>query len=107
MQRSIRLPRIGWHLLLAFMLLFMQQASLRHALQHAVQDDGHPTHSTLCKDCLAYAATDNTVAPSTPQLFTPSDLHGVTPEDHQQAQRHDSPPVGYQTRAPPHASVKA
>jgi hypothetical protein len=106
MQRAIRMPRIGWHLLLALMLLVMQQAALRHALQHATQDDGHPAHSTLCKECLAYAATD-TVTPSAPQVIAPLAVHGLPPDDLRQAQCDPSPQAGYQTRAPPRADAQA
>ncbi|MDE2402216.1 MAG: hypothetical protein KGL90_11175 [Burkholderiales bacterium] len=106
MQRSTRLTRIGWHLLLALVLLLMQQASLRHALQHAARDDGHPAHSTLCKQCLAHAATD-ALAFSTPPVMALLQAHGVPLADHQEAQRHDSPQAGYQTRAPPRLSVQA
>ena len=56
---------IGWHLVLALFMLFMQQAGWRHALQHATRDEGAPTH-TVCLECLAHHASDPSVAPTVP-----------------------------------------
>lgn len=100
------MPRLGWHLLLALVLLMMQQASLRHPLEHLVRQDGHPAHSTPCKDCLAYAAID-ALSPNAPAVITPTGGHDALPQGLEQAQCEAAPALGYQTRAPPRAPLLA
>jgi hypothetical protein len=61
--------RLGWHLLLALLMLLMQQGALRHGFQHIKGEDSSPTH-TLCKDCLSFHAADQALA-SAPLLHLP------------------------------------
>jgi hypothetical protein len=105
-MKGIHRPaRLGWHLLLAVLMLLMQHAALRHAFQHSPREDGQAAHGTLCKECLAYAATDAVASTSTP-VIAPQVVH-----DHQPvflpAQRHAPVALGYQSRAPPRLSVTA
>lgn len=91
--------RFGAYVVLALSMLLMQQGGLRHALEHSVKDDAAPAHSTLCKDCLSYCASD-AIAPPTVLLALASHLidqrvaTGHTP--HTQAIA-----LGYLSRAPP------
>ena len=96
---SLIFKRLGWHLVLALSMLLLQQGGIRHALQHAVNDDAAPAHSTLCKDCLSYCAND-VLAPQTTAtalLDTLIDSQVATG----QAQRPQTTETGYQSRAPP------
>lgn len=103
MQRRGLGSRLGWHLLLALMLLWMQQAGLRHALQHAALDDAAPTHAA-CLDCLAYHADQHGLAPSvaTPTL---APLHHVLQTSQALAQGGQSAWAAYLPRAPPVCSA--
>ncbi|RYY90742.1 MAG: hypothetical protein EOO15_01230 [Chitinophagaceae bacterium] len=105
MQGSTRSARLGWHLLLALLLLLMQQAALRHAFQHTPQDDAHPAHSTLCKECLAFASID-AVASSTQLIVLDRGVFVQVPE-RRRAERHTLLLPAYQSRAPPRFSVTA
>jgi hypothetical protein len=70
-----KLPRSGWHLLLALVLLLMQQAGLRHSLQHLTHDeDSAPTHAA-CLLCVAHHGQDHTLS-GTPPLVAPLSLAG-------------------------------
>ena len=91
--------RLGWHLLLALVMLLMQQAGLRHALQHATRDEGNHAH-TLCVECLAHHATDASVAPTVPVLALARFQHVLT-ADIAQAQRAPGATQAYLARAPP------
>lgn len=90
---------MGWHLLLALVMLLMQQAGLRHALQHAALDDGIPTH-TVCVECLAHHASDSGVAPTVPTLAQASLDHVLT-ADAAQPQCGQGVACVYLPRAPP------
>lgn len=91
--------RLGWHLLLAVLMLLMQQAGLRHALQHGAREDNNPAH-TLCVECLAHHAADASVAPTVPSLTLSSFEHVLTADNAQQQCALDVPGA-YLARAPP------
>lgn len=91
--------RLGWHLLLALVMLLMQQAGLRHALQHATRDDGNHAH-TLCVECLVHHAADASVAPTVPTLALASFEHVLT-ADAAQPQCAQGAARAYLARAPP------
>lgn len=97
------LSRLGWHTLLALVMLLMQQAGLRHSLQHATRDDGAPTH-TVCVECLAHHASDHSAAPTVPVLALASFDHVLT-ADAAQPQCGQSVVTGYLPRAPPFFSA--
>lgn len=90
---------LGWYVLLAVFMQFMQQAGWRHALQHATRDEGTPTH-TVCLVCLAHHASDASVAPIVPSVPLATfdhvlTAHAAQPQCGQGAAR------CYQPRAPP------
>ncbi len=91
--------RLGWHLLLALVMLLMQQAGLRHALQHAASDDGKHAH-TLCVACLAHHAAEAIVAPSAGTLTLARLAHVLT-ADSAQPQCAQGVARAYLARAPP------
>lgn len=91
--------RLGWHLLLALVMLLMQQAGLRHALQHTTRDDGNQAH-TLCVECLAHHAADASVAPSVAAMALTSFEHALTAGS-AQPQCAQGAPGAYLARAPP------
>jgi hypothetical protein len=91
--------RLGWHLLLALVMLLMQQVSLRHALQHAERDDGNQAH-TLCVQCLAHHAADASVAPSVATVALARFGHVLT-ADTAQPQCAQGLACAYLARAPP------
>jgi streptomycin 6-kinase len=93
------ISRLGWHTLLALVMLLMQQAGLRHSLQHASRDDGAPTH-VACLQCLAHHASDHSAAPSLPGLLAATFEHVLTPCTGR-AQCGLSVQAGYLSRAPP------
>ncbi|MGE5452552.1 MAG: hypothetical protein ACM3VZ_12015 [Acidobacteriota bacterium] len=94
--------RFGAYVVLALSMLLMQQGALRHALQHSVKDEGAPAHSTLCKDCLSYCASDAVAsqAVSVPLLAHLVDQRVATG----QPQCGDATALGYLSRAPPASS---
>ena len=97
------LPKWGWHLLLAMVMLLMQQAGLRHSLQHALQDESAPTH-TVCVECLAHHANDLGATHTLPVLALAEFDHVLT-ADGAQPQLGHSVQTGYEPRAPPVLSV--
>jgi len=88
-----------WHLVLALVMLLMQQAGLRHGLRHALQDEGAPTHAA-CMECLAHHANDLGATYTVPELVL-ADVEHVLTSDEAQAQRGHSVQTGYLPRAPP------
>lgn len=73
-----KLPRWGWHLLLALLMLLMQQGALRHGVAHHLKgDDSAPAHQ-VCLDCLAFHAGDQAVAGDTPTVPLLALHHGPT-----------------------------
>lgn len=91
--------RFGAYVVLALSMLLMQQGGLRHALQHSVKDDAAPAHSSLCKDCLSYCASD-AIAPQTVLLALATHLIDQRVAVGQ-TQRAYTVAAGYQSRAPP------
>jgi hypothetical protein len=89
----------GWHLLLVLVMLLMQQAGLRHALQHASRDEGAPTH-TVCVECLSHHASDAGAVPTLPALDLARFDHVLT-ADTAQPQCGQGVPTCYRPRAPP------
>ena len=98
-RSSLIFKRLGWHLVLALSLLLMQQGAIRHALQHTVKNDAAPAHSTLCKDCLSYWASD-ALAPQAPVVTLADGVLDCLVATGQ-AQCHQHVDAGYQSRAPP------
>jgi hypothetical protein len=83
MFKTQQRQRAGWHWVLALVLLLMQQAGLRHGLQHATRDDGAPTHAA-CLECVAHHASDaGTLDATTPTLFTSPARHRFRQSDQQ------------------------
>jgi hypothetical protein len=93
------MSKLGWHMVLALVMLLMQQAGLRHSLQHATRNDSAPTH-TVCLECLAHHASDHSMAPTVPALLATTFDHVLT-ADTAQPQCGHSVQVGYLSRAPP------
>lgn len=102
-RAQTRLGRIGWHLVLALVMLLMQQAGLRHALQHATdrasRDDGGATHA-VCVECLAHHANDTSVTPTVPSLALAHLDHALT-ADTARPQCGQGFAAHYLSRAPP------
>ena len=97
------MPKWGWHMVLALVMLLMQQAGLRHSLQHALQDERAPAH-TACVECLAHHANDVGATHALPVLVLAQFDHVLT-ADEAQPQRGHSVQTGYLPRAPPVMSV--
>lgn len=85
--------------MLALAMLLMQQAGVRHSLQHATNDDGAPAH-IACLECLALHASDHGATPAALTLALASFDHVLT-ADAAQPQCGHSVVTGYQPRAPP------
>jgi hypothetical protein len=70
-------------LLLAFILLFAQQAGAAHALHHALenltqqQEDKQAPHSNTCEQCAAYAQLGSALSVGA-YIFTPLLVSGET-----------------------------
>jgi hypothetical protein len=96
-------PRLAWQLLLALLMLLMQQGALRHGLQHITGEDSAPTHS-LCKDCLSFHAADQTLA-SAPLLSLPPVALPELPYLWASSDRLALLRTGYRSRAPPDRSA--
>lgn len=57
------LRRWGAFFFLTASLLLLQQAGLRHALHHALENDpDQAAHTSLCKECLTHCVGDKLVA---------------------------------------------
>ncbi len=92
--------RTGWHWLLALVMLFMQQAGLRHALHHVIDEEGAPAH-TACLECLAHHAHDaGTLTAEPARLMAPSPAH-VLSDGTAPASVVARLSTGYLSRAPP------
>lgn len=95
----LKVPKLGWQLLLAVLMLLMQQGALRHSVQHIAGEEGTVTHAQ-CKDCLAFHAADQAVA-SAPLLSLPAPgfAHVLVALPRT---THATPAnAGYRSRAPP------
>lgn len=97
-RRPVR-SHLGWHLVLALFMLLVQQAGLRHALQHATRDEGSQTHA-VCLECLAHHASDASITPTVAPLALVQADH-VLVQESGCAQCTPHAPRGYQPRAPP------
>lgn len=85
---------------LAALVLLTQQAGLQHSVQHERRDEGVATHS-LCKVCLAFHASDHSVAAQCPQWVGMATSHVLAPQIGR-AQRPLDVTTGFDSRAPPH-----
>lgn len=99
MQGSRLFSRWVWHVVLALVMLFMQQAGVRHSLQHATNRDSAPAH-TACVECLAHHAADSTLLPTVVAPVLGQFDHVLT-ADAAQPQRGQGVTRAYQSRAPP------
>jgi hypothetical protein len=99
LRRSQILSSWRWHLVLALVVLLGQQAGLRHSLQHALRDEGAPTHAA-CIECLAHHASDHVVSHTQPPLALLAIEH-VWTDVTGQAQCIPQTEAGYLSRAPP------
>lgn len=98
-QRGTSRARVWLLHALAAWVLLTQQAGLQHSFQHERRDEGVATHS-LCKVCLAFHASDHSVAPQLPQWVGLHASH-VLAESGGQAQRPLDTTTGFSARAPP------
>lgn len=90
---------MGWHFMLALLMLLAQQTGLRHSLKHAVHDEGAATHA-VCLECLAHHANDHSATPIVPVLALAGFDHVLT-EGLACAQCGHGFQAGYLPRAPP------
>lgn len=101
MNVSRALPRMGWHLLLALVMLLMQQAGWRHGLEHhAHDDDGAPTHAA-CLSCVAHHAQGHALGSTAPNVLMLPGVGHVLCAIVAQPQCGNSVCLSYQSRAPP------
>lgn len=95
-----KIPRWGWHLLLALLMLLMQQGALRHGVAHHLNGEEGAAAHQICLDCLAFHAGDQAVASDTTMAPLLALQHGPTvavlPTD-----RTTAAPAAYLARAPP------
>ncbi len=95
-----KVSRIGWRLLLALVLLLVQQAGLRHNLSHATsRDESAPTHA-VCLDCLALHASADSITPVVPALALLAHAHVLAAATAQHGAEPRTERV-YESRAPP------
>lgn len=93
----------GWRLVLAMAMLWMQQAGLRHDLDHALKDQDLAAH-VLCQECLSHHGAQAALPSSAVSLAR-------LPLRHEQAlapliASRDVPAyTAYWSRAPPSPSV--
>ncbi len=99
-----KVSHVGWRLLLALVLLLVQQAGLRHNLSHATaRHEGPPTHA-VCLECVALHASADLLSPVAPSPVLLAHTHVLVAA----AAPHDREPHTervYQSRAPPHFPV--
>lgn len=95
--------RWGWRLLLAAAMLLMQQAGLRHDLQHALEKQDSAAH-VLCQECLSHHGADQALAHQAPTLRLTDASYALAPSV-MLTQRSVRPTLGYLSRAPPVLSV--
>jgi hypothetical protein len=96
-----KLIRLGWHVLLALVLLLMQQAGLRHSLEHIAHDeDSAPTHAA-CLLCVAHHVQDQAPGSTPPGLLEPIGMGHVLSAVTGQAQCTHGVRLHYRSRAPP------
>jgi len=92
--------RTGWHIVLALVMLLMQQAGLRHAFEHAGHEhDAEPTHAA-CLLCAAHHAQGHALSHTPPDVAEPLGSH-VLRSAAQEGQRGQGVQLNYRSRAPP------
>lgn len=102
-MRGQMMKRWGWRLLLVMVMLWMQQAGLRHSLQHALEDADQAAH-VLCQECLSHHSADSALPSHPPILHSGPARHALVSLP---APTLRSVPIewGYRSRAPPSSSV--
>lgn len=102
-MRGQMMKRWGWRLLLVMAMLWMQQAGLRHSLQHALEDADQAPH-VLCQECLSHHSAEAALASQPPTLHLGPARHALVSLP---APTLRSVPIerGYRSRAPPSSSV--
>lgn len=102
-MRGQMMKRWGWRLLLVMAMLWMQQAGLRHSLQHALEDADQAPH-VLCQECLSHHSAEAALASQPPVLHAGPAHHALVSWP---AFTLRSVPIerGYRSRAPPSSSV--
>ena len=94
------LMRMGRHLLLALAMLLMQQAGLRHSLEHDAHEDAAPAH-TACLLCMAHHAQGSPALGGTPPALPVVQAGHVLCAPAGQVQPGGAASIGYLSRAPP------
>ena len=102
-MRGQMMTRWGWRVLLAVAMLWMQQAGLRHDLEHALEDANQTAH-VLCQECLSHHGAQAALASTPPALHLSPARHALVSIA---APAWRSVPMerGYWSRAPPILSV--
>lgn len=102
-MRGQMMTRWGWRVLLAMAMLWMQQAGLRHDLEHALEDANQAAH-VLCQECLGHHGAQAALASTPPALHLTLARHALVSLT---APTLRSVPLerAYWSRAPPSLSV--
>lgn len=97
------MTRWGWRVLLVMAMLWMQQAGLRHDLEHALEDANQAAH-VLCQECLSHHGAQAALASTPPALHLHLARHALVSLT---APTLRSVPLerAYWSRAPPSLSV--
>ena len=95
--------RWGWGVLRVMAMLWMQQAGLRHDLEHAREDANQAAH-VLCQECLSHHGAQAALASAPPVLHLSHARHALVSVA---APSLRSVPLerAYWSRAPPSLSV--
>lgn len=75
-MRGQMMTRWGWRVLLAMAMLWMQQAGLRHDLEHALEDANQAAH-VLCQECLSHHSAQAVLASTPPALHLTLARHAL------------------------------
>ena len=97
---SRKLSRTGWHLVLALVMLLMQQAGLHHAFEHAGHEDEAAHTHAACLQCAAHHAQGHALAPTPLEVAMPTGSH-VLRAAAMHGQRTHGVQLNYRARAPP------
>lgn len=102
-MRCQMMTRWGWRVLLVMAMLWMQQAGLRHDLEHAREDANQAAH-VLCQECLSHHGAQAALASAPPVLHLSHARHALVSVA---APSLRSVPLerAYWSRAPPSLSV--
>lgn len=101
---KLSMSRTGWRLLLALVLLLVQQVGLRHNLSHAASRDEGPGTHAVCLECVALHASADWLPAAPQHPPTIGHAHVLIAL----AATHEREPVTervYQSRAPPRFPV--